>query len=821
MGNLFLSFDKPSLIADLLFLGCSIGILGSGIYLGLRRYKLSPGYWAILLISIGYYCSFRFFPAWRPTYKFDFIPLTFTKVPYLDIFFGTLLISLVLYSLLNKYFECKKKILQKKYEQNPRPRFLYDNPIENDEDDWLGYGELADQIIKLILDPRPTKHAFTLGINGQWGIGKTSLLNLLRSHLLQKQDKGESDHILISFSPLILNDSNNLTIEFFNQLHYSLKTYSYKSSEQIRKYIYFLTNKINDFWSVIFSILFGDRSSQEQSEIISRLIRKINRQVIVVIDDLDRIEKEEITEIFRLVRNIGNLSNILYVIAYDKTYLCKKLDDRTFNNAESFIEKFFSAEIVLPNLKFEQLREDIVKESRLRIPHFASEIESTFSYFESHRKLQENMLRKVIPTDFLEQALSTRRDLKRFINSLILIPNENINEIVFSELIIIEILRLKYFEIYSSLKEKSILGDSQSKEYYTLDDSKLEEILKENYPTRENTIKTAVNVLFGTGLITQESPNRLSFVNRDRYEIYFNYLDTTFFCYSEVDSLRAEKKGIKEFIQESIEKHESIRRQTIKYLKHIDDFYSFEDFKDIIATMIELDQFQRSNNDRIIELIRGVWIGNQFQEKKIKEFVLKYLKDEIPYGKKYSLYYTLFKDFQPSGYFDFPISEEEFKDICFARLKEYTENPEITIKKIETCFELYYLCIDYIKSDSKIILQERAHKQMRRFVDKYPYEYIEFLIRPYTTPLQKSEPTFTTEPFMEKTFNGWENFWKFLDEFKHTITDESILHKLQMYYAFFERFRDNGYRPVLIPFEDWGKYGIDDLVKGREWTFVG
>lgn len=538
LGIILFPAERPSIIYDILITFCSITILILAIIKGKERYKLSPGYIYILSILLLYYISYRFFPLLRVDKQFEFIESHIFNIRYYDLLFGSYTVGCILFFLFNKYNENLKKKKQTDTKLSEIGRFIVDNPIKVDNEDRYGYINLADQIVSTILDPRETNNSFTIGINGQWGIGKSSLLNLIKNRLDEKKLKKDSDHILISFSPLLLNTSNSLTVEFLYQLNIELKKYSIQSNDQLRKYIFYLTSKINDLWSGLISIFSGDQSSQEQSKILDLIIKKVNRQIIVTIDDLDRLEKEEITEIFRLIRNIADLPNMVYIIAFDKNYLCKKLVDNNYSTAELFIEKFFTVEVVLPKIKIEHLRTFIVEESKRRIPYFIKTIEIAFNIFDSENSLQDIFDNKVLPKNYFEASLNTQRDVIRFINSLILIPQKVLLEFMPIEILILELLKLKNSIVYNALKMKSIVSVDATKNVYILDESNLDNLLISYNPPNPIQIKSAVQILFGGEFLIETKTDKKSFINLDRYDIYFNYLDNSFVYFSEMDALR-------------------------------------------------------------------------------------------------------------------------------------------------------------------------------------------------------------------------------------------------------------------------------------------
>jgi len=277
--------------------------------------------------------------------------------------------------------------------------------------------------------------------------------------------------------------------------------------------------------------------------------------------------------------------------------------------------------------------------------------------------------------------------------------------------------------------------------------------------------------------------------------------------------------NFKNFITQNIEKDESSKRQIVEYLIRISDFKSFEDFKEIISTMVEVEPFQKFYNDKIISLITSSFIEKRFPQDEIISFINSFLLDEIDLGTGYSFYYSIYQKYKSDNSFVFPVKEEELKEICFNRLNKFVELKNNDLTK---CSNLYYLCRDHVDSENRVVLQDRAHAIMRKFIDNFPWEYIQSLIRPYGTPLHRNAwPTFTIEPFVENTFNGWDNFWSFLDDFKKNNTvDLAKITRFDKYYLFFMRFKDKGYKPIQIPENEWANYAIDKLIEEQGWLVV-
>jgi hypothetical protein len=110
--------------------------------------------------------------------------------------------------------------------------FTEDRPIERIEDDLFGRGPIVDMISNAIIQKAKNEHGcYVIGIYGKWGEGKSSVLNMVESKLLDNND----DNILISkFNPWLFKDQESLLLEFFNVLAADSKEKAI--ADKIKKY---------------------------------------------------------------------------------------------------------------------------------------------------------------------------------------------------------------------------------------------------------------------------------------------------------------------------------------------------------------------------------------------------------------------------------------------------------------------------------------------------------------------------------------------------------------------------------------------------------
>jgi len=267
-------------------------------------------------------------------------------------------------------------------------------------------------------------------------------------------------------------------------------------------------------------------------------------------------------------------------------------------------------------------------------------------------------------------------------------------------------------------------------------------------------------------------------------------------------------------IQKYYDSSESQKKQIIEYLYDISEFKSFDDFKTILHSMVEIDDYQEYYNDRILSLIQQVYIEGIYENDKIKSFVNDLFKNIIELGNKYTFYYALYQNFKHIDNYLFPITENDLKNICFERLNIFVDSKA---QEIDACYNLYYLCRDHVDEKNNVVLQARAHKVFRKYIDIYPWDYIDSLIRPYGVPIYPASAGFTIEPFVEHTFNGWKNFMEFIDNLYEMMKGDDRSERFKKYIEFFLKFEERKYKPFIVPKKDWPLYAIDELISERGW----
>lgn len=463
-----LSKVDSNLIIDLIFVIISFFILRK-LYLNFKNKTYISGSQLLVSLSIlTFYLYIRF------SKEYTFYGFTFyDKIKYFDILFCFFLISVL--TLILSIFHKKTVKIENK------DNLFIDSPILNVNEDVLDRNYKAKRITEEIFQTQANQ-AIGFGITGEWGSGKTSFLNLLKKEI-NKQNLNKN-FVCIDFNPWLNLGVESIIQDFFDTVQTTLRPYSEDVYREIKQYsdsvLSISKSNIADSVKSLFGFTFKKNVTSEFIE-LNKLLKKLNKRIIVFIDDFDRLQSNEIFEILKLIRNTAGFDNFVYVVAYDKSYLNTSLDNLNIPNPENFSEKIFLKEEHLIPVTEVQINSFIKEKLILNVPDKREEIENYFGG--NTRTIFYN--NNIIPLKHL-------RDAKRFLNSFINDYKIIKSEVVFSDYFHLKLLKFKFYDIYILLflNRKEFLNDKGA--YYGEGGSKY--YLKNKYENDNNN-----NSSFGLG----------------------------------------------------------------------------------------------------------------------------------------------------------------------------------------------------------------------------------------------------------------------------------------------------------------------------------
>ena len=234
-----------------------------------------------------------------------------------------------------------------------------DNPIRNRGDDVLERSGRADAFARQVLDLDASEGA-AVGVFGPWGSGKTSFLNLTRKTFENKRVP------VLDFNPWLFSGTEQLVERFFAELSASMgmKDDLKEIGKILRKYGATL-NAAAGVASAHFAMpllgplvklipAFAGSAFQRESlgDLRTRIgdaLRKRDKPIVVVLDDVDRLSAPEIREIFKLVRLTASFPNLIYIVSCDRLRVEQALGEQGLSGRD-YLEKIIQLPFNLPEV---------------------------------------------------------------------------------------------------------------------------------------------------------------------------------------------------------------------------------------------------------------------------------------------------------------------------------------------------------------------------------------------------------------------------------------------------------------------------------------
>lgn len=275
--------------------------------------------------------------------------------------------------------------------QQKKATFNPDRPLKADQPDRLGFKAIASSLASSLVEGSVSQ-GLVVAIEGSWGSGKSSMVNLLCDAV--KPDQAT----IIRFDPWLIGDRNAMVSSLINDIASKIDALQAKdgiSSAEAKEEIKGLAKKLRNYSVkagavvsplaiVSASILagqagadatkaafdtlaqIGEEKDKPLSDLKDDLVKgllELGHKFIVVIDDLDRLEPQEANEVIRLVRAVGDFPNIIYLLCYDKEVLAKSLKTALdIDDGKQFLQKIVQVHFSLPRPEEFDLRNWLYEE---------------------------------------------------------------------------------------------------------------------------------------------------------------------------------------------------------------------------------------------------------------------------------------------------------------------------------------------------------------------------------------------------------------------------------------------------------------------------
>lgn len=220
------------------------------------------------------------------------------------------------------------------------------------EHDLFGRTPIVANLYDSITNFKEHSDCFTIGVVGEWGSGKSSIIELTKNKILS--EKFKNNFIIIDdFDPWAIKSQDALILAMYNTIMENLgENISYFRRKKIESALINITTNIPYIGKGIGSF-FENRIDDytEYKEIKADLeekLEKFDKRLIFIIDNLDRMNSENVLFLLTLIGTLFKLPNITYIVAYDKYRL--KTIFRTDKIDSKYIEKIINQEILIPKI---------------------------------------------------------------------------------------------------------------------------------------------------------------------------------------------------------------------------------------------------------------------------------------------------------------------------------------------------------------------------------------------------------------------------------------------------------------------------------------
>ncbi len=251
-----------------------------------------------------------------------------------------------------------------------------DKPIDRDVQDVLQFSVFAHALAKSIAH-QPEGHGLVIAVNGVWGSGKTSVINLALEQLeiIEKSFKPKrKPSVVVHFSPWLFTGQHNLASQFFSALAPVLeKTLGQKAADAATAMKDIMVESASGIFdaAALVATATGQLGAATAAKSLGKLAKGVKkdettglvkrrvklqkilqdqaRKVVVVIDDIDRLHPEEIRLVLSMLKSVADLPNVVYVLPVDIAVIKEATRIKATNRGASFLEKIVQVNLDLPN----------------------------------------------------------------------------------------------------------------------------------------------------------------------------------------------------------------------------------------------------------------------------------------------------------------------------------------------------------------------------------------------------------------------------------------------------------------------------------------
>jgi len=314
--------------------------------------------------------------------------------------------------------------------------YFADNPISSASEDLLQRSKFVERIVRE-LEIIDASQGHVLAVMGQWGSGKTSVLNLVKERL------SDSGMMLVEHNPWLSSGVEELVSGLLREINAKLSKKGVKYSAAIDKildYSELLTpltsapmvgawigGALMSFQVVAKHRKLKKTSVVEQKKQVAEALANLDCPIVVIVDDIDRLDSVEMRETFKMVRLTASFPNIIYVLSFDRARVENALAENGLPG-RAYLEKLVQNGFELPIISDKVLTREVTQALEFAL-------ESIKIRFDQEA-WGNTLLNIVVP------AMKNMRDVRRLVMAVRSTATALTNSVEISDIVALETMRL-------------------------------------------------------------------------------------------------------------------------------------------------------------------------------------------------------------------------------------------------------------------------------------------------------------------------------------------------------------------------------------------
>lgn len=293
---------------------------------------------------------------------------------------------------------------------------------KKNEDDYEIKGMIASRKIKRKLFEDALTANDIILIDGEWGIGKTTFVNMIL-------EKNKKKYHKINIDVMIFNKRERIKNEFVNQLKEIFKEEKIMFNN-LKEFSYFMDFVDNKFTQLIQKNFMENGSFDEAKGELQKDFTVLDKEVVVVFDNLERILNDDLVndgewkEVISFIHDLADFEKLRVVIIADYNKLTN-IKSKNNKKHKEYFDKFYDMKIEIEKADTTDIlyamedKNTIKEELRKNFEKVIIDIENRF---EKQEEMVNNPLNKVSNSIIKYEISDEYKKLREKYSSKILIP---------------------------------------------------------------------------------------------------------------------------------------------------------------------------------------------------------------------------------------------------------------------------------------------------------------------------------------------------------------------------------------------------------------